>query len=100
MVEPSIQAEWVVDPALPAFDGHFPGQPILPGVMILDAALQQLAIAQPTRRWTIRSAKFLSPVVPGERLAITVNPGTAGTWRFDVHVDGRRIATGQFEAHG
>ena len=51
----------------PAYAGHFPGQPILPGVVLLDAAMHALAgvLGMPAASGQIKSAKFLSPVVPG-----------------------------------
>jgi 3-hydroxymyristoyl/3-hydroxydecanoyl-(acyl carrier protein) dehydratase len=51
----------------PAFPGHFPSRPIVPGVVLLDGSLRAIiagrAIAAPIR---IASAKFLSMVGPGE----------------------------------
>ncbi|MHB1084306.1 MAG: hypothetical protein ACYCZA_05635 [Thiobacillus sp.] len=62
----------------PAYAGHFPGQPILPGVVLLDAALDALAGVQgiSAASGQIKSAKFLSPVRPGDPLALhyTVSP--------------------------
>ena len=51
----------------PAFAGHFPGRPLLPGVALLAEVLEALA-------WTggvgVPVLKFLSPVLPGDRLHI------------------------------
>ena len=41
---------WTVPLDHPAFAGHFPGTPILPGVVLLDTALQAIASANP-RNW-------------------------------------------------
>ncbi len=63
------------------FDGHFPGQPIVPGVVLLHWAVSELA------RWQMRTLdvaslevlKFRRPVTPGEtfvlRLARALDPG-------------------------
>lgn len=47
--------------------GHFPGNPILPGALLLDGILATIA---PAAEVTIRSAKFLRPARPGERLSL------------------------------
>jgi 3-hydroxyacyl-[acyl-carrier-protein] dehydratase len=64
--------------------GHFPGNPIIPGALLLDEVL--LAIADGECRvlgaCTIRSAKFLHPVRPGDRLVIRWEGEEPGEVRF------------------
>ena len=80
----------------PAFAGHFPGRPILPGVLLLAEVMEALraqgdhGVADACE---IASAKFLSPVRPGDELTITLQASTSG-WRFDVHVGTVRAAAG------
>lgn len=88
----------------PAFAGHFPGQPLLPGVSLLaevvEAALSDPALAAALGTAPRLSAvKFLSPVRPGARLVLTLDAAVRGL-RFEVlHEDGGRLAaSGQFEA--
>lgn len=80
----------------PAYAGHFPGQPILPGVVLLDAALHALAGVQgmPAASGQIKSAKFLSPVLPGEALTLHYAASPAGGFRFDIRCDTRAVASG------
>lgn len=80
----------------PAYAGHFPGQPILPGVVLLDAALHALAGAQGAHALSgqIKSAKFLSPVLPGEPLALHYAASPAGGLRFEIRSDTRAVASG------
>lgn len=70
----------------PAYAGHFPGHPILPGVVLLDAALYALAARQGlgAAGGQIKSAKFLSPVSPGEALRLDYAVTAAGVFRFEV----------------
>lgn len=71
----------------PAFAGHFPGRPILPGIALLGevyAALARSVAFEPTR-FTLSSAKFLSPVTPGEALVLHHRQAQGGVIRFEVH---------------
>lgn len=82
-------ANWIVPVDHPAFAGHFPGRPIVPGVALLDRLLSAVAVP-----CDIASAKFLSPASPGETLAFTWQTQVSGTIRFDIACAGRRVATG------
>lgn len=93
-----------IAPDHPAFAGHFPGRPIVPGVVLLDAVVH--AVLQTGRPRApgdgtdtapvcqISSAKFLSPVGPGETLTLLLTPGASGSTRFDVSSGQRKVATG------
>lgn len=89
-------AQWVVPPDHPAFAGHFPGTPILPGVLLLDTALQAIAAATgiELEACEIGAAKFLHPVGPGDRLEIRYEIATGGTIRFAIMAGERRMASG------
>jgi 3-hydroxyacyl-[acyl-carrier-protein] dehydratase len=56
----------------PAFAGHFPGMPLLPGAALLDEALHVLEqeLGFDPVEWQITTAKFLEPVRPGDVLAV------------------------------
>jgi len=87
---------WTVPLDHPAFAGHFPGNPILPGVVLLDMALQIITqISGITlNQCEISSVKFLSPAVPGDELAIQHIVSANGTIRFDIVAGMRKIASG------
>jgi len=67
----------------PFFQGHFPGHPIMPGVMIIEAMAQAggvlilNAIEDPQSKvvyfMSINNAKFRKPVMPGDQLRFVVN---------------------------
>jgi len=87
---------WTVPLDHPAFAGHFPGTPILPGVMLLDAVLHAIAAATGLALdvCEISSVKFLSPASPGDELLIRHILSASGMIRFDVVAGARKIASG------
>jgi 3-hydroxymyristoyl/3-hydroxydecanoyl-(acyl carrier protein) dehydratase len=89
-------AHWTVPLDHPAFAGHFPGTPILPGVVLLDMALQIIAAANGIALdlCEISSVKFLSPASPGDELLIQHSVSASGTIRFDIMAGMRKIASG------
>jgi 3-hydroxyacyl-[acyl-carrier-protein] dehydratase len=80
----------------PAFAGHFPGHPLLPGVALLAEALAAIEADEdaPRAPWTVESVKFLSPVGPGAHLVISRQARAAGGMRFEIHEGARQIALG------
>ena len=81
----------------PAFDGHFPGRPILPGVVLLAEALAALRAADVAAEWDVASAKFASPVEPGTQIAISHRGEASGRVRFEIRASGRLVASGVLE---
>jgi 3-hydroxymyristoyl/3-hydroxydecanoyl-(acyl carrier protein) dehydratase len=80
----------------PAFAGHFPGFPVVPGAMLLDEMLQAIAAARgiDLLGWHIASAKFSSAVRPREALVLEHEATAAGSIRFTIRVDDRKVASG------
>jgi 3-hydroxyacyl-[acyl-carrier-protein] dehydratase len=75
------------------FQGHFPGQPIMPGVLIIEAMAQVacllafrsgVTVGKSVYFLSIEKAKFRRPVVPGDqlRLEIHVLQQRGNVWRF------------------
>lgn len=86
----------------PAFAGHFPGRPILPGVVLLAWAIEALAGAtgEPVETCEVGTAKFLHPVGPGARLAIRHSPQASGAWRFEIAMGDAVVASGTLRPAG
>lgn len=89
----------------PAFAGHFPGQPLLPGALILAEVMEAVQrvpalVARLGTHPTLAAAKFLAPVRPGSMLSIELQPeaGAARGVRFDVRCDGVVAVTGRWTA--
>lgn len=79
----------------PAFTGHFPGRPIVPGVVLLDQAKRIIESECGLLTSGLQVAKFLSPALPGDSLALeyaVVNNHI----RFEIRCDKRLIASGKF----
>ena len=64
----------------PAARGHFPGNPIIPGAVLLSEALRAAGatLRLDLSRCTVNSAKFPSPVRPGDRVDIDCSASRAG----------------------
>lgn len=86
----------------PTFAGHFPGAPILPGVVLLDAALRKIeqSCERPVSGWDVAAAKFQSAVRPGEALTLEHEQLPNGSIRFVIRAAGRAVATGVLMPRG
>jgi 3-hydroxymyristoyl/3-hydroxydecanoyl-(acyl carrier protein) dehydratase len=80
----------------PAYAGHFPAFPVLPGAVLLDAVFAALREARGIEltEWQIASAKFLKLVRPGDALIVEHEAPDSGTIRFTVRSDELNVATG------
>ena len=80
----------------PAFAGHFPGTPIVPGVVLLDEVLHAISLdtGLDETAWQISSVKFLSPLKPGESVVIEHEQSSNGTIKFLVFESANLEPTG------
>jgi 3-hydroxyacyl-[acyl-carrier-protein] dehydratase len=94
----AVQTRLAIPRDHPAFEGHFPGHPILPGVVMLAEALAAIeaATGNPAHAWTISSAKFLRPVEPGTPLTLAHEPLASGAMRFEIRSPLGAVANGTF----
>ncbi|MDH3594575.1 MAG: 3-hydroxyacyl-ACP dehydratase FabZ [Rhodospirillales bacterium] len=95
------------------FQGHFPRQPIMPGVLIVEAMAQTAAVlvvqtlesdaaGKLVYFMTINEARFRKPVSPGDTLKIHVEKlrSRGNVWKFsgEVRVEGTLVASARFAA--
>ncbi len=76
--------------------GHFPGNPVVPGVVMLDEVLRALPgfLGNPARVTGLPSVKFLAPLSPGQEFEVVFRGKNAGRAGFEVHCNAQKIAEG------
>ena len=97
----------------PFFAGHFPGHPVMPGVLVLEALAQAAALLakasmandpgdKVTYLMAIDNARFRKPVVPGDRIELRVevvkHKGAVWKEKGVAYVDGEVVAEAEFMA--
>jgi len=79
----------------PCFAGHFPNNPVVPGVVVLDYVRQLLSQWQPTLRIkTLRQAKFLQPLYPEQVFSIHLQQLTEQMIKFECRRDEQQLVVG------
>ncbi|MGF6721255.1 acyl-coenzyme A synthetase/AMP-(fatty) acid ligase/3-hydroxymyristoyl/3-hydroxydecanoyl-(acyl carrier protein) dehydratase [Paraburkholderia sp. GAS41] len=99
--QPSASAlSFTIAPNHAALAGHFPGQPIVPGVVLLDYAISAIgtALNQSLDACRLSSAKFPSPAEPGTPLELVYETTPSGAIRFTVSAGPRTVASGVLAA--
>ena len=97
----------------PHFQGHFPGKPVMPGVLIIESMAHTAGVMVVTSLgpesegklvyfMSIEEAKFRRPVVRGDRMEVHVvkkqNRGQVWKFRGEARVDGKVVAEATFSA--
>jgi 3-hydroxymyristoyl/3-hydroxydecanoyl-(acyl carrier protein) dehydratase len=78
----------------PALAGHFPGNPVVPGVVILDHVCRALTRDYGVRVKALPAVKFHAPLQPAEVFAIELSPAGSDRYRFRVVRGATLIAAG------
>lgn len=79
-------AEWTPQANEPVFAGHFPGNPLLPGALLIDWAVDTFnrRTGRTAGHGTIRQAKFPSPARPGVPLTLACAPAPRDRTRLTI----------------
>lgn len=92
----SFQTALRIDPSHPALAGHFPGNPVVPGVVVLERVAAALRAWRGERVEKL-DAKFVQPLLPGEDAVIELE-AEAACIRFAVRrADGVPLARGTLQ---
>jgi 3-hydroxymyristoyl/3-hydroxydecanoyl-(acyl carrier protein) dehydratase len=89
--------EFTVAPDHPCLPGHFPGEPIVPAVLLLELSCAVLRQRRPELGppREVKSAKFMRPVRPGETVRVSFSGAAGGALRFSCETAGGIAAQGQ-----
>ena len=88
MIDAPIQL--CIEATHPALPGHFPGQPIVPGVVLLDSVVAALGVRD-VRVTGVRKVKFLAPLPPGEPVVLEFGTVKGDSLRFTLRTPGTDI---------
>jgi 3-hydroxymyristoyl/3-hydroxydecanoyl-(acyl carrier protein) dehydratase len=86
---------FILSESLPYFDGHFPAQPILPAVAVLDLSFEFLRIILSKDDLDVKeisSAKFYNVIQPKDKIDIEIVPKDSSTWKITWLVGDKKVA--------
>lgn len=85
-----------IAPDHPSLAGHFPGLPIVPGVVLLDETLHAIEQLQHVEQasWTISAVKFHHTVAPGDELRLTCDWQPEAQVHFELRSPQALVASG------
>lgn len=88
--------QFVIAPDHPCLPGHFPGRPLVPGVVVLEQVLQAIARDSGRAPAALRlpQVKFMAPLLPGECARVELD-GQAPRWKFRVLCEDTVLVRGE-----
>jgi 3-hydroxymyristoyl/3-hydroxydecanoyl-(acyl carrier protein) dehydratase len=87
-----------VPAAHPCLPGHFPAEPVVPGVVILDLLSENILDMRPGYRISgIPQVKFLAPLPPETDFQLNWYENPAGQIDFHCDIEGQRLIQGRFQ---
>lgn len=98
MTAPSLTpaGQFTIPASHPCLPGHFPGRPVVPGVVLLDAALSAiLCHHSATRVVELQTVRFVRPVLPEQEVEIGYTVAGPNLISFACSVAGQQVASGR-----
>jgi 3-hydroxymyristoyl/3-hydroxydecanoyl-(acyl carrier protein) dehydratase len=92
----SFEQALCIDSGHPALPGHFPGLPLVPGVVLLEQVALALRAWRGQRLARVLEAKFVAPLLPAQIARLRLTDAGARV-RFEIHRDGDLLARGMVE---
>jgi len=94
--------ERIFPPHHPASEGHFPGNPVIPGAVLLSEALRAIEshLGVSLEPCELRSAKFFHPTRPGDRVQIEFSDAARDQIEFACKVGEKSVLTGVVKCAG
>ena len=92
---------FAVDSDHPCLPGHFPGRPLVPGVVVLERVIAAIEAEHgPLPGLRLPQVKFVQPLLPQQDAQIELETLGPGRWRFRVRREDQLIASGEAVADG
>ncbi len=88
--------QFVIPHDHPSLPGHFPGRPVVPGVVLLDRVSALLEAELGAGPWRLPQVKFLQPLLPGQTATIALERLDDARYRFRVSREDTLLASGEF----
>lgn len=91
-----MNSEFMIAPEHPALAGHFPGHPVVPGVVTLDRVVQALRLHHPELRLDgFPQVKFMQPLLPNMIVDVSLVRKSDNLFQFKCTSQGEVVANGQ-----
>ena len=87
-------AKWSVPSDLKYFEGHFPNNPVLPGICCIDISLESVRFIEKNRNISIskvKSAKFLGVISPEDQLELKITKVNNQEWNITWSKDSKKL---------